>query len=331
MRIENIALSDIAIETPGWDQFVFTYPLTAGKLTAAIRATGLQQPVLLAALDHRHYIVLGVKRLLACRELGRSEIPAIVRRTDSLEDLLWIGLHEKITTQLMNPLEKARALLRFAEAWRNDFMALQEKICPLLEVPPTIESIESHLFLNRLPNWLQERIASGEISTAHAALLSPLGHDEVDAVAQALFAKCRPSLQEARELLENLIDLCARERCRPSEMLRAGELDALLDDSTITIHERTAKVRHWLHAHRFPRLVAAEKLFRDLAAPLEKQCGLTLHPPRGFEGTSCQAQMQFSNEAEVERAAAGLRQSLADKTWKRIFDLLRGGGPATQD
>jgi ParB/RepB/Spo0J family partition protein len=326
MRIENIALSDIAIDSPEWDQFVFTYPLVPGKLTASIHATGLQQPVLLAARDHLHFIVLGVKRLLACQGLGRSEIPALVRRTDSVEDLLWMSLHEKISTAPLNAMEKARVLMRFKEIWQNDFAALREKICPLLELPPTIESIENHLFLTRLPEWLQQRLASGELSAAHVSLLSPFRHDDLDAVADALFVRCQPSLQEAREMIENLAGLCAREDCRPRELLSGGELHRLLQDDGIVIRERTSRTRQWLHHQRYPRLAAAEKTFRELAAPLEKQAGLTIHLPRGFEGTVCQVRMQLSNETDVEKAATGLKQSLADKTWEKIFALLRDGG-----
>jgi len=326
MRIENLALRDIAIETPGWDQFVFTYPLLPGKLTPSIQAAGLQQPVTVAAVENRHFIVIGAKRLLACRELGRSEIPALVRRTDSAEDLLWMSLHEKISTAPLNPVEKARALLRFQEIWQDDFGALREKICSLLELPPTIESIETYLFFNRLPEWVQRQLATGELTAAHVALLSPLRHDEVNPVAGAFFAKCQPSLQEAREMIENFLSLCARDGCRPGEMIASGELYTLLNDDALDLRERTACVRRWLHRERFSRLAAAEKSFCELAAPLEKNAGLAIHPPRGFEGTSCQVRMQLSNEAEVETVAASLRQALVDKTWKRIFELLRNGG-----
>ena len=327
MRIENIALNDIAIDSPGWDQFVFTYPLAPGKLTASIQAAGLQQPILLVARENRYFIVLGVKRLLACRELRRSEIPALVRRTDDAEDLLWLALHEKISTAPLNLMEKARVLQRFQENGQHDLSALRAKLCPLLELPPTIDAVESYLFFARLPGWLQGRLAEGRLAAASAALLMPLRHDDIEATARALFDRGQPTLQEARDMMENLLAICAREECRPSELLASEALHGLFSENTLAPRERTARLRDWLHRQRYSRLVAAERTFRELAAPLEKQAGLTLHPPRGFEGTSCQVRMQFSNEAEVEKAATGLVKSLADKTWEKIFELLSDGEP----
>jgi len=325
MRIENIALNDIAIDSPGWDQFVFTYPLAPGKLTASIQAAGLQQPILLVARENRYFIVLGVKRLLACRELRRSEIPALVRRTDDAEDLLWLALHEKISTAPLNLMEKARVLQRFQENGQHDLSALRAKLCPLLELPPTIDAVESYLFFARLPGWLQGRLAEGRLAAASAALLMPLRHDDIEATARALFDRGQPTLQEARDMMENLLGICARDGCRPGELLATETLHGLLSENTLTPRERTARLREWLHRQRYPRLVAAENAFRELVAPLEKQAGLTIHPPRGFEGRSCQVRMQFSNEAEVEKAATGLKQSLADKTWEKLFELLRNG------
>jgi len=326
MRIENISISDIAIHTPGWDRFFFTYPIAPGKITAALHAGGLQQPATLAALDDRFYIVLGVKRVLACRELSRSEIPAIIRRTDNAEELLWMSLQEKVSTAPLNVMEKSRVLMRFKELWENDFTALREKICPLLELPPTIESIETYLFLGKLPEWLQMKLAAGDLTPAHIALLSSFRYDELESVAEAFFVKCQPSMQEGREMIENLSGLGAREGCRPSELLASEKLKSLLNDSAPSVRERTARVREWLHTQRFPLLSKTEKAFRNLVAPFEKKSGISIHPPRGFEGDACHVSMKLSNEAEVEKAATALKQSLTDKTWEKVFKLLRDGG-----
>ena len=325
MRIENIPLSAIAIDIPGWDRYVFTYPLAAGKLPAAIQAAGLQQPVLLAAQDHLHHVVLGVKRVLACRELGRREIPALVRRSDTVENLLLIGLQEKTSTAPLNPMEKARALARFAEIWKNDYDALRERICPLIELPPTAESMENYLFFNRMPELVQTKLAGGELSPAHASLLAPLRHDEIEPVARALFTACQPTLQEAREMVENMLSLCAREGLRPRELLANPELEMILQDGALNPRERTARVRQWLHGQRFPRLAAAERRFHELVAPIENRAGVTIHPPRGFEGMICELRLQCSKEGDIEKAAAGLQQSLSAQTWKEIFELLRTG------
>ncbi len=325
MRIENISISDIVLGTPGWDRFFFTCPASPGKLTASLQSAELQQPVTLAAFDNRYYIVLGVKRVLAYRQLGRSEIPSIIRRTDSEEELLWMSLYEKTATAPLNAMEKSKAIVRFCELWQNDLATVREKICRLIDLPPTIESIEMHLFLTRLPPYLQTRLAAGELTPAHVALLSSFRRDELDPVAEAFFVKCQPTMQEAREMIENLAGLSVREDCRPSELLVSGSMMALLNDSALSVRERTARVREWLHTRRFPRLSKTEIEFRALVVPIEKKSGISIHPPRGFEGEACQVSIKLSNEAEVEKMAGALRQSLDDKTWEKIFKLLRDG------
>jgi hypothetical protein len=238
---------------------------------------------------------------------------------------MWTGLQEKISTAALNVMEKARAIARFSELWQNNYEPVRDRICPLLGLPPTIESIETHLFFLRLPEWLQIKLAGGELAPAHIILLLSFRHDELEPVAEALFVKCRPSMQEGREMIENLAGLCAREGCRPSELLASNELKPLLNDGASSARERATKVREWLHAQRFPRLSETEKAFRSLVSPFENKSGISIHPPRSFEGEACQVSMKLSNEAEVEKAAAALKQSLTDGTWEKVFALLRDG------
>ncbi|NUM66817.1 ParB N-terminal domain-containing protein [candidate division KSB1 bacterium] len=95
MQIENIALVHIDLSSAGWDEFIFTYPFAPGPVKESIAAIGLQQPVVVTPLKKRFRLIIGVRRVLACRELGWQEIPAIVQPPQSREQLLWLSLHEK--------------------------------------------------------------------------------------------------------------------------------------------------------------------------------------------------------------------------------------------
>src|SRR5574341_680021 len=174
MRIENIAIADIDLTSPGWDDFIFTHPLEPGPLVESIRAVELQQPIVVAEFEQQYKIIIGVRRLLACKELGWKKIPALVRRSETREGLLWLSLQEKVGGRPLNAMEKSRVLQRFAILWHGDLERLQKEICPLIDIPPTIEAVETYLFFKEFSEKHQDDLAAGRLTPQHAELLRPL-------------------------------------------------------------------------------------------------------------------------------------------------------------
>ncbi|NUM42633.1 MAG: ParB N-terminal domain-containing protein, partial [Leptospiraceae bacterium] len=70
MHVQNIPLAKIELNSEGWDEFIFTYPFAPGPVKESIAAIGLQQPIVVAAEKKKYRLIIGIRRVLACRELG---------------------------------------------------------------------------------------------------------------------------------------------------------------------------------------------------------------------------------------------------------------------
>ncbi len=325
MHLESVPLTKIDLDSPEWQQYVFTYPTVPGSILDSVRAVGLQQPIVVAPAARGYKLVIGVKRALACRQLEWKEIPAIVLRDKSEEELLWYSLHEQVGGRPLNAMEKSRVLQRFAELWNGDLERLQRDVCPLLGLPPTIEAVESYLFLHEMPEDHQRELAEGRLTPQHTDLLRPLRSDDRQVAAERLFVSPRVSLQEAREILENANSLAAREGTRLRDIFDRPEVKELFVRDQYTPKQRTALLRTWLHQERYPQLSALEKKFEDLAATLASGKKLSVKPPRDFEGDEIQVSFRAQKPIEIREIAAALSEAERKGVWKKLFALLQGG------
>ncbi len=326
MQIENLPLAKIDLDSPEWNKYVFTYPTAPGPILDSVRAVGLQQPLAVTPSGRGFKLVIGVKRALACRQLDWKEVPALVLRDKSEEELLWYSLHEQIGGRPLNAIEKSRVLQRFAELWQGDLERLQKDVCPLLGLPPTIEAVESYLFLHEMPEEQQHELAEGRLTPQHTDLLRPLRPDDRRFAAERLFGGHRVSLQEAREILENANGLAARDGARLRDIFEKPEVQELFVRDNYTPKQRTTLLRTWLHQERYPQLSALEKKFEELAATLSAGKKLSVKPPRDFEGDEIQVTFRAQKPLEIREIVAALSEAERKGVWKKLFALLQGAG-----
>jgi ParB/RepB/Spo0J family partition protein len=323
MHIANIAIADIDLTSPGWDDYIFTYPLEPGPLTESIRAVGLQQPIVVAASEGKYKIVIGVRRLLACKELDWKKIAALVRRNETPEQLLWLSLQERIGGRPLNAMEKSRVLQRFATLWHGDLERLQREICPLIDIPATVEAVETYLFFKEFPERHQENLAAGRLTPQHAELLHRLRPEDRRIAAEKIFGDYRISLPEAREMIDNVANLASREGVRVSEIFERPPIKEIFVNENWTPRQRASQLRTYLQHERFPRLSETEERFAKLVAPLEEQ-KISIRPPRFFEGNELTVTVRASEPEEIGRAIASMNEATVRGLWKKLFALLQG-------
>jgi ParB family chromosome partitioning protein len=322
MRIENIAIAEIDLTSPGWDDFIFTYPLEPGPLVESIRAVELQQPIVLAELDEHYKIVIGARRLLACKELGWKKIPALVHRNETRERLLWLSLQEKVGGRPLNAMEKSRVLQRFAILWHGDLERLQKEICPLLDIPPTIEAVETYLFFKEFPAPRQDDLAAGRLTPQHIELLRPLRPEDRPVAAEKLFGDYRVSLPQTREMVDHISSLAARNGVPVAEVFERPAIKEIFVKEGWTPRQRASQLRTYLQHERFPRLSETEEKFAQLAEPLAKH-KISVRPPRFFEGNELTLTLRAAKANEVSAAVAALQDATKRGLWKKFFALLQ--------
>jgi ParB family chromosome partitioning protein len=144
------------------------------QLAESIRDKGVLQPIIVTELgDGRYELVAGERRWRASKMAGLLEIPAIIKDFSD-EDKLEIALIENIQREDLNPLEKAEAFKEIIERLNLSQDDLAKKI------GKDRSSVTNTLRLLKLPEFVRDRIATGEISEGHARAILAL--EDIDSI-----------------------------------------------------------------------------------------------------------------------------------------------------
>ncbi len=147
-------------------------PAKLTELAQSIAATGVVQPIVVRTLPGgRFQLITGERRLLGSREAGKSTIPAIIREASDVQTME-MTIVENLQRADLNPMEQARAYHRLS----NDFKMTQEQMA--LRTGKERASVANFLRLLRLPESIQGKVESGELTFGHARTLLALESPE---------------------------------------------------------------------------------------------------------------------------------------------------------
>ena len=170
------------------------------ELTQSIAASGVVQPIVVRPLSEGKYqLITGERRWLASRKAGKSTIPAIVRQASD-EQTLEMTIIENLQRADLNPMEQARAYQRLS----NDFKMTQEQMAT--RTGKERASVTNFLRLLRLPEPIQHKVESGDLSFGHARTLLALDSAEsITAAAQKVMALSL-SVRQTESYVQGLIN-----------------------------------------------------------------------------------------------------------------------------
>jgi len=163
------------------------------ELAQSIAVSGVVQPVVVRPIPpsptlppgqnpQRYQLITGERRWLASRKAGKETIPAIVRQVAD-EQVLEMTIVENLQRTDLNPMEQARAYQRLS----NEFKLTQEQMA--VRTGKERASVANFLRLLRLPESVQSKVESGDLSFGHArALLALENADAINAAAQKVMA-----------------------------------------------------------------------------------------------------------------------------------------------
>ena len=147
-------------------------PEKLSELAKSIAASGVVQPIIVRAVSGgRYQLITGERRLLASKEAGKKTIPAVVREVSD-EQAMEMTIVENLQRADLNPMEQARAYARL----HSDFQMTQEQIA--VRTGKERASVANFLRLLKLPESIQHKVESGELSFGHARTLLSLSTAE---------------------------------------------------------------------------------------------------------------------------------------------------------
>ena len=166
------------------------------ELAQSIRIKGVLQPILVRQTDGREKkfeLVAGERRLRASKLAGFDRIPAIVRDIEE-KDLLETALIENIQRDDLNPIEESRAYrnLLLEHGYTQDDLAKR--------VGKTRSTIANALRLLRLPESIQQDVASDRMSAGHARTLIAVRNEKERKKLRDRICHENISVREAEEL-----------------------------------------------------------------------------------------------------------------------------------
>jgi ParB family transcriptional regulator, chromosome partitioning protein len=180
------------------------------ELAQSITASGVVQPIVVRPLSPnsvpaRYQLITGERRWLASRKAGKATIPAIVRQVSD-EQTLEMTIIENLQRADLNAMEQARAYQRLSQ----DFKLTQEQMAT--RTGKERASVSNFLRLLKLPETVQQKVESGELTFGHArALLALDSPESITSAAQKVLALTL-SVRQTESYVQNLINPEAKQK-----------------------------------------------------------------------------------------------------------------------
>jgi ParB family chromosome partitioning protein len=236
------------------------------ELMESIREHGVVQPVVVRGKDGGAYeLVVGERRVRACRRLGYESIPAIVRDfTDG--QMMEVALIENIQREDLNPVEEALAYQRLAA----EFGLTQEQIAQ--KVSKSRSLVANMMRLLNLPQEVLDALAKDEMTIGHARPLLSLTPEQAVSLAERVKAEGM-SVREVEDLV--------REWTEP---------------------EKEADSRIEKKAKKNVKKILDPNL-KDLEGQLRSACGTKVEIIETAPGKGGRITIEFYNSDDLERIA----------------------------
>lgn len=169
------------------------------ELAASISEHGIIQPLIIteSSQTNRYTLVAGERRLVAARQAGLRQVPAIIREA-SEQQLVELALVENVQRTDLNPLEAAEAYRQLSE----DFGLSHEEIAT--RVGKSRTTITNTLRLLNLPESIQKSLVGGEISEGHARALLSLPTPQAQSAALQVIIKRDLNVRQTEELVRQM-------------------------------------------------------------------------------------------------------------------------------
>lgn len=203
---------------------------TLEELAQSIRANGVLQPILVRRWGDGYQIISGERRYQACKIVGLTQIPAVLRDLNEQQTLL-AGLIENIQREDLNPVEEASTLRQII----LEFGLTHDELARRLG--RSRSALTNRLRLLSLPPHVQQLIASGKISAGHAKMLAGLrDHTDVQTWVDRILSQNLSVYETEKELADAKPSGKGQQETRPRHAVprkQAGDIHVRQVESRI--------------------------------------------------------------------------------------------------
>lgn len=174
-------------------------------LANSIRRHGILEPLVIAQTPAGYQIIAGERRWRAAKEIGLTEVPVIIRKTDP-KGMLEMALVENVQRDDLDAIERARAFFQL----KRDFKLSTQDIAD--RVSKSQPYVTNSLRLLDLPDAVKDGLVGGLITEGHARALGGLEDEKKIIECYKLILKENASVRRAEDLVRLIKDSKKAER-----------------------------------------------------------------------------------------------------------------------
>ncbi|MBP1559757.1 MAG: ParB/RepB/Spo0J family partition protein [Oscillospiraceae bacterium] len=202
------------------------------ELADSIRQHGLIQPIVVRPYSAGYQIVAGERRWRACRMLGMSEVPVIIKEFDDAQTAQ-IALIENIQREDLNPVEEAMAY----KSLMDDYNMTQEELSKA--VGKSRSAVANAVRLLNLPEEIVDMLRTKELSTGQAKAIASAETEEDMLELAKMAAGGKMTVREIEQIIAKKAE--ENEETDATEDKEQRRAANFMTEMQISLHERLGR------------------------------------------------------------------------------------------
>ncbi|UCD85622.1 MAG: ParB N-terminal domain-containing protein [Deltaproteobacteria bacterium] len=305
--------------------FSATYPLECERIKESIARIGLIQPLIVRQLEKtgKYQVVCGLRRALACRELGFEKIEAMVYPEAELSDQggFLLGLFENLGHRDYNDIERSMVLSKLHNQFGLDQSLIIGEYLPLLGLEAGEAIFHQYLPVIELEEEIKEYVVQRDLPVRVPSRLLTLSPEDRQASFR-LISRLNLGVNRIMEFLNFLEETSQRDGVPIKGLLGDREIEAVLDDEGIARPRKVELIRYILRKKRYPQLTGIEAQVEEGLKQMHLPPELKISPPPYFEGDELKVEFQFRDPKKLKKVAERLLELSKSPEIKEILKII---------
>ena len=294
------------------------------SLEHTIRKMGLAHPLLLVRRNGGYGIVSGHRRFRLATRLNLTDIPARVIALMGEPDMLETNLTENVAHKQYSDVEKGLILQKFHATGMTD-VQIMDGIMPLLSLEKSKKLYADFLRIGNLPSELRLFMHALKMPLRFFSVCFRWDLENLKAV-ESLLALLRPGMNKLRDLLDLLDETARREQTTIAELLSRSGINAVLENSHLSSHEKYDRIFQEIHQQRYPMLSDLKKRVLLSLDKLQLSDKIKIRTAENFENGEIKVEFKFTSREELKKYAGQLSAAAESEAMMELIRVFKENG-----
>jgi len=253
-------------------RFGLRYRCDDDKLRESVRLHGVIVPI--TVTHHGRFVLSGHKRLAAAHDIGLREIGVLELNEDWDERDCFIYAIASNLNHIWTDIDRAVTLKKAIVRFRMNEKEIIEGIFPLIGLPAGRKVFQEYYETAHLDKMLLDAIADGKMSFQGGYALTRFGSANQQYFAKSIVGNAALTMNELMKIGEWLSDMVEVDSDENSlrNFVEAKSLNTILNQSNSERRQRGEKFYRAVQCLRFPRFVAYDEKFKEVAHLICDKC-----------------------------------------------------------